>query len=450
MTRDRPGAPDVSALPHGYELVRTLGAGGFGEVVLARQSALDRLVAVKRIHAHALADGNALERFRREGTVLARLTHPAIVRVHDFRRDGPDALLVMEYVEGASLADLLDGGGLSVPSALTALGDVADALAAAAALGIAHRDVKPGNVFVLPDGHAKLGDFGLARVVADVSVFRTSDGSATGTPAYFPPETGQGLSEPDERSDAYSFAVMAYEVLTGRLPYDGEGAIAMIAAHWMREPPAPVDVVPGFPPAANDALLAGLAKDPAARLLPCALVAKLRAVALSDWPAVPAAPARSRSTVRVQTPSAVALGGPTGRRGGRGRGARRRVTITTGLVLLVALAAGGWLIARRAPTLALTGATVRVQPSVGSCPGADFRATATIRTNGGTGRIRLRWTQPDGTPLPPTELAAKGGSAAAVLRFRITGERPLTGRVRLQVLAPNQLESSSSEIVYRC
>jgi hypothetical protein len=438
----------VTDLPAGFELVRTLGAGGFGEVVLARQTGLDRLVAVKRIHAHALAGADALERFRREGTVLARLTHPAIVRVHDFRREGADALLVMEYVDGASLADLLDQGPLPVHLALTALGDVADALAAAAAQGIAHRDVKPGNVFVLPDGHAKLGDFGLARVVADASVFRTSDGTATGTPAYFPPETGQGLSEPDERSDAYSFAVMAYEVLTGRLPYDGEGAIAMIAAHWMREPPAPADVVPGFPENANDALLAGLSKDPAARPLPCALVARLRSVPVADWPALPASTGGSRPTVRVPATAPPAAAVPTRP---RRRVTRRQLVLAAVALVALGLAAAHWLTSEAAPALAVSSAAVTVTPSSGRCPAAEFAATARFATNNGSGRFRVQWTQPDGAVLPATEVAvSKGTGTTTVLRFRITGERSLTGRVRIQVLSPNSALAVSPEISYRC
>jgi serine/threonine protein kinase len=437
----------VTDLPAGFELVRTLGAGGFGEVVLARQTGLDRLVAVKRIHAHALAGADALERFRREGTVLARLTHPAIVRVHDFRREGADALLVMEYVDGASLADLLEQGPLPVHLALTALGDVADALAAAAAQGIAHRDVKPGNVFVLPDGHAKLGDFGLARVVADASVFRTSDGTATGTPAYFPPETGQGLSEPDERSDAYSFAVMAYEVLTGRLPYDGEGAIAMIAAHWMRDPPAPIDVVPGFPKAANDALLAGLSKDPAARPLPCALVTRLRSVPAADWPPPPVSTGPSRPTVRVRPTPPPAATAPTHRR--RRLGRRELVLAAVGVVAL-GLAAAHWLTSEASP-LAVSRVAVTVTPSSGRCPAAEFAATARFATNSGSGRLRVQWTQPDGAVLPATEVAvSKGTGTTTVLRFRITGERSLTGRVRIQVLSPNPALAVSPEISYRC
>ena len=205
---------DERPLPPEFEFVRALGAGAFGDVVLARQRSLDRPVAIKRIHRHVLTDADALVRFRREGQVLAGLHDSAIVRVYDFVTNGPDALLVMEFVAGAPFDDVLERRKLSTTDLLTVLDDVARALTVAAAAGVVHRDVKPGNVFVLDSGHAKLGDFGLARVLTDPAVFRTASEAASGTPAYFPPEVSQG-AEPDSRSDAYSFAVMAYEALVG-------------------------------------------------------------------------------------------------------------------------------------------------------------------------------------------------------------------------------------------
>src|SRR4051812_3442493 len=197
----------------------------------------------------------------------------------------------MEYVAGESLADRLERGPIPPAEALVVLRDVADALRVAAARGIVHRDVKPGNVFVLPDGHAKLGDFGLARIVSDPSVFRTSTGEVSGTPAYFPPECGSADAEPDERSDAYSFAVMAYELLTGQLPFTGNDIMQIVAAHFSKAPPPPESLVPGFPAAASAALLTALAKDPADRLLPWELVDRLAAVPTTAWPAAVSAPA---------------------------------------------------------------------------------------------------------------------------------------------------------------
>ena len=134
--------------------------------------------------------------------------------------------------------------------------------------GLVHRDVKPGNVLVLPDGHAKLADFGLARAVADTSAFRTAGGTPSGTPAYFPPEISRGTHEPDARSDAYSFAVMTYETLTGRRPFEAPDALSMLMAHWEREPIPPQEALPGLPDEASAALLAGLTKAPPLRPLP--------------------------------------------------------------------------------------------------------------------------------------------------------------------------------------
>lgn len=445
-------APPVSGLPDGYELVRPLGAGGYGEVVLARHVALGRLVAIKRIHAHLLAAPADLERFRREARVLAGLDHPAIVRVYDFRRESGDAHLVMEYVDGAPLDALAEHGPLPAARALRVLDDVAAALAEAARHGIAHRDVKPGNVFVLPAGGAKLGDFGLARIAADPSVFRTSDGSSVGTPAYLPPEVGQGTGEPDARSDAYSFAVMAYELLTGHLPFEGMGAIAMIAAHMSQQPPAPVDVVAGFPPAASEALLDGLAKQPGSRPLPHELVRRLRAVPEQAWPAVRPAPQRRSA------PTVVVASGPPPLAAADTSRARRAVpwrwVAAAGLVAAV-LAAVAVLLLHRSPAGALEVSAVAVTatPTSGRCPEGTYRLVASLTTNGRPGTVRLRWVQPDGTVLSPSELRVPSGprSATAALTLRITGQRPVRGPALVEVLAPGTPQRAASPVLsYRC
>ena len=273
-------------VPKGYEFIRVVGAGGYGEVVLAKHRSLGRDVAIKRIHSRYLGDQIAMDRFRREAQVLASTTCSSVVKVYDLVREDAAAYLVMEYVPGSSLSELLDDGPLPATHGIPILGDVAEALDVMAARGVVHRDVKPGNVFVLEDGSAKLGDFGLARALNDPTIFRTEGPSDLGTPAYFPPEISQGGAEPDARSDAYSFAVMTYEVLTGHLPYDAPTPIAMMTAHWLREPTAPAEHLPGFPDAASAVLNAGLVKDPEIRLMPSELVERLAEIPASSWPEV--------------------------------------------------------------------------------------------------------------------------------------------------------------------
>jgi serine/threonine-protein kinase len=434
-------------LPKGYELVRLLGTGGFGEVLLARQTALDRLVAVKRLHGRLLADEEDLARFHREAQVLSRLHDPTIVRVIDFRRDSADAVLVMEYVEGRSLAEMLEEGALAPAGIVAVLADAARALSAATAAGVVHRDVKPDNVFVLTDGRAKLGDFGLARAVADPAVFQTTDGSLRCTPAYFAPELGQGAGEPDARSDAYAFAVMAYEALTGHLPYEDLDAVAMIVAHYQRTPPDPTTLVPGFPPAASAALLAGMAKDPAVRLLPAELVARLQQVDPRSWPRPVRTTTRAPATVRSTAPPPVVPALPRSR--------RRRAPLVAGAVAVVAVAGLAAVLLRGggdpAVPLVVSAPEVTVA-TTGGCPSATYVFDGGLSANGTTGVVRVQWTRPDGVLTDPVSIPVAAGQRHVTtrLRFTVTGRRPLTARALLHVLTPQQLTATSAPIRYTC
>ncbi|GAB3763251.1 tRNA A-37 threonylcarbamoyl transferase component Bud32 [Nocardioides ginsengisegetis] len=443
---------DEGAVPAGYELVRVLGAGGFGEVVLARHTALHRMVAVKRIHAVALADADSVARFRREAKLLASLDCPSVVRVYDLTVGTRQAHLVMEYVPGEALSDIVARGPLPGPEAVRVLRDVADALTTAAGHGIVHRDVKPHNVFVLPDGHAKLGDFGLARAVSDPSVFRTDAASAIGTPAYFPPELGLGQGEPDARSDAYSFAIVAYEALTGRRPYDAPDALALISAHWRLEPPDPRSLLPGLPAKAANVLLAGLAKDPADRPLPDELVARLEAIPTSAWPAVERRPAppratqRSAPTVRVEAPTAPAPPPPR-------RWPRRRVLVgAAGLAVLLGVGGVAWATHRPAPAVTVDSVRLTSDPDPASvvCPDGTVRLDAAFATNGGAGAFTVRWTGPDGTTLSERRVAGRSGqhTVRSTLRLDLSGPRPITGDVTVAVVGSDV--RASRAVRYRC
>lgn len=445
-------------VPAGYEFIQILGAGGFGEVVLARHVRLNRLVAIKRIHEYALADDEALQRFEREAKVLASTNCASVVRVYDLCRSDDLLQLVMEYVPGRALSELLEAGPLPIGEALVVLRDIADALAAAAARGVVHRDIKPANVFVLPSGHAKLGDFGLARIVSDPAVFRTTAQQAMGTPAYFPPEVSKGLAEPDARSDAYSFAVMAYEVLTGRLPLGGDDAVSRITAHWTQKPAHPGTALPGFPERAAVTLLAGLDKDPAGRPLPQDLVEQLTAVPPDSWPVVtrpdtPAGAVRpSDPTVRRPfVPPAPAAPPPPPPR----RRSRRRLALVTGLCLVAGLgaAAGAQALLVPDPTLRVESVTVTSDPPSGQarCPEGNFTFTASIRTNGAAGTINVGWTRPDGVSTEPRLVQVASGQrrVQAQLRFTVSGTQPVDGQAVIHVWKPNAA-SAAHAMHYEC
>lgn len=429
-----------------HEVLGVLGRGGFGEVLLARHRHLGRLVALKRLLPTALTDPDATARLRREAQVLAGLDHSGIVALYDLRTGPTGAVLVMEYVAGRSLRDVLDQGPVAVPLALGVLGDVAAALAAAADAGVVHRDVKPANVLVQPGGRAKLGDFGIARA-ADPRLFRTADGMLTGTPAYLPPEVLDPAYEPDRHGDDYSFAVMAYEVLVGELPFRGDGLV-LLGQHAHRPPGDPRQQREGFPADAATALLEGLAKDPARRLSAMALVDRLRAVPTAAWAAPPVPATASDGTVLEPRPVARVVPTPLPR-ARRRRTGWSRVAVAVGLGAVAVAAALAWS-ARDQPVRA-EAVIVTVAPTAGACPAAEFALEATVTTNGGAGELRLRWDRPDGEHTDVVLPVAEGQrEARARFTFRVTGGTPLRGPVTASVLGADHVRSEPVVVDYRC
>nr|WP_304984905.1 MULTISPECIES: serine/threonine-protein kinase [unclassified Corallococcus] len=217
-----------------FRVLGPLGSGGMGEVYLGEQVSLGRKVAIKVLHHDLHAQPGMAERFKREARLLSAVEHPSVVRIVDFGQSGDAACLVMEFVEGQSLHDALQQGPLLAPRALALLQQLAEGLAAIHDKGIIHRDLKPENVFISPSvrgEQARLLDFGIARLVEpDANSALSQVGVVLGTPEYLSPEQAVG-AKVDTRSDLYSFGVLAYRVLSGRLPFDGPSPRHFLAQH---------------------------------------------------------------------------------------------------------------------------------------------------------------------------------------------------------------------------
>ena len=202
------------------EILELLGRGGMGYVYRARQKSLDRVVAVKVVAAEAERQGDFARRFAREAQVLARLSHPNLVSIHDYGQDGPLGWLVMEYVDGSSLRDLIRAGKLEPSEALALIPKICDALQYAHDQGVVHRDVKPANILVGREGVVKIADFGLAKLTGIPATLVSLTGSreVLGTFRYMAPEQLERPLEVDHRADIYSLGVVFYEMLTGEIP----------------------------------------------------------------------------------------------------------------------------------------------------------------------------------------------------------------------------------------
>ena len=222
-----------------YEVLAPLGAGGMGEVFRARDTRLKRDVALKVLPAAAVADADRRARFEREAQVLAALDHPNIATVFGVEETGGAPVIVMELVEGPTLADRLEGGPLPIAEAVGVAIDLCHGLAAAHDSGIIHRDLKPANIKVRPDGVVKILDFGLALAPADAGAdaansptmlsARTQAGTILGTAAYMSPEQARGRAV-DTRADVWAFGCVLYEMLTGRAAFAGDTTTDILAA----------------------------------------------------------------------------------------------------------------------------------------------------------------------------------------------------------------------------
>jgi eukaryotic-like serine/threonine-protein kinase len=354
-----------------YQVEAQVAMGGMATVYRAMDIRLDRQVALKVMHAELARDEEFVNRFIGEAKSVARLSHPNVVSVYDQGRDGFYLYLAMEYLPGRTLRNLLDERGWFPPrEALAIMVPLLSGLAAAHRAGIVHRDVKPENVLVAPDGHLKVVDFGLARALTMTHQTRT--GQIIGTVAYLAPEqvTGTGA---DARSDVYAAGIVLFELLTGTKPHTGDSPLSVAYKHVNESVPAPSRLAGGIPPEVDQLVLRATSRDPGGR--PDDAAAFLRSVqdagqapgAVNDWAGYAhagqyGAPYGHHNTQvltgggpRADGQTIIAdrdgwPGSPAGTHAAPGRGRRIGVWIALCVLLFAVAGAGGWWLTERADT----------------------------------------------------------------------------------------------------
>ncbi len=285
-----------------YRITEQLGQGGMATVYRAYHANLDRDVALKVLHTFFKSEAGFLERFKREAQIVARLEHPNIVPIYDFSDHDGVAYLVMKFVEGQTLKARMDQGTLTMAEIVRIVRDAAAALDFAHSRDVLHRDIKPSNVLIDKQGQVYIADFGLARIASSGESTLSQD-TLLGTPQYISPEQAQGARDLDPRTDVYSFGVMLYEMVVGRVPYTADTPIAIIHNHIYAPLPLPSTVNPNVSGAVERVLLKALAKDrndryPSASALANAFA---QAAAAPFTPPVRASTAVPKPTILLKT-----------------------------------------------------------------------------------------------------------------------------------------------------
>jgi serine/threonine protein kinase len=280
-----------------YDILERLGKGGMATVYKAYHAPLDRHVAIKVLHPAFKDDASFLRRFTREAQVVARLTHTHIVPVYDFAEHDGYPYLVMRHIEGETLKRRLAMTPMLRPDLVRIANAVAEALHYAHQQGVLHRDIKPSNILLTPDDGVYIADFGLARITQAGESTMSQD-MIMGTPQYISPEQAKGHGELDRRTDVYSFGIVLYEMITGRVPFQSDTSYAIIHAQIFDDPPKPSSLNDKISPAMEEVLLKALQKNPDDRFATTLELAAAFEQAAGDMP-TEIAPAVSRPLAKA-------------------------------------------------------------------------------------------------------------------------------------------------------
>ncbi|MGH2809725.1 MAG: Stk1 family PASTA domain-containing Ser/Thr kinase [Actinomycetota bacterium] len=319
-----------------YRVEHSIASGGMAEVFAARDELLERRVALKLMHPEYARDKSFISRFKREAQAAASLNDPRVVSIYDWGSDNGSYYIVMEYVDGKTLRDIISRDGpLHPESAVSIAADVCAGLSPAHKKGIIHRDIKSANIAVTAEGQTKIMDFGIARAASDSGQTVTQTGMVIGTANYFSPEQAQGLAV-DQRSDLYSVGVVLYEMLTREVPFKADTPVAIAYKHVREDPVPPSQLNPQVPPSLDAVVMKALAKNPDNRYQ-SAQEMRADLIRLNRGEEVEATPILPADQTAMMTPpdrTTVLPSRPVGETGRKRRGVAYALTVLMFLALL--------------------------------------------------------------------------------------------------------------------